>query len=310
MAIKNHSDRSGGLPKVVVVAALWLTVTAAASQTSFMPFEERAYRLVNSVAFDPADETMYFALLHREVLEHRGLAQQEAPEVALYTAHREGRGWSEPQLLPFAGRYMDYEPTVTADGTLMVFNSQRPYPDGRISERNDLWMSENGRDGWGEPRRIDAISTFEHEESYSSLMADRTLVFSAGRPLPNGEIDFDIYVSEYVDGYQPATRLPVSTDRYGEGDTLVSQDGSYLIFTRWDDAIGWGESVDLYIAFQEDGRWTEPLAMTTLNTDGADYGAAVSPDGQWLYYRANSRFQRVALEPILDEYRARSTGTP
>ena len=45
------------------------------------------------------------------------------------------------------------------------------------------------------------------------------------------------------------------------------------------------------------------VPLDSLNTDGPDYGAAVSPDGEWLYYRANGRFLRTALGPVLEEYR-------
>jgi hypothetical protein len=297
-----------GMPRrclpAVVVLAVFGSALSAATQAGFVPYAEHAYRLVNSVAFGPAGETMYFALLHREVREHRGADAGDVPEVALYSAHRVGDGWSEPELLPFAGQYKDYEPTLTPDGTFMVFNTQRPYPDGRIPETNDLWMVEADEDGWGEPVRIDAINSFDNEESYSSLMADRSLVYGRGRPGPDGEAVFDLYLSEYRHGYQAPTRHPVSSDRWSEGDPWIAPDGSYLIFTRWDDSIGWRDSVDLYIAFQDAASWSEPVSLDSLNTAGPDYGAAVSANGEWLYYRADGRFLRTPLAPVLEEYRS------
>lgn len=50
-------------------------------------------------------------------------------------------------------------------------------------------------------------------------------------------------------------------------------------------------------------RWTDPMPLQELNTEDPDYAAAVSADGEWLYYRANSRFRRAAIEPILRRYR-------
>ena len=269
----------------------------------FLPFEEPALRLVNSVAFSPDDEVMYFALLHREVLREIGLPADEAPETALFYADRTAEGWSYPELLPFSGEYKDYEPTLSADGSLMVFNSARPYADGRVPEKNDLWSVERKGDDWGEPVRIEVLTEFDREESYGSLSADRTLVF-----LREGRVDgkpgFDLYSSAFVDGnFTEAQRHPVSTERFGEGDPWIAPDGSYLLFTRWDDELGWAESVDLHIAFAKDGEWTKGIPLEELNTPGADYGPAVSPDGQWLYYRADSMFQRTPMAPLLRKYR-------
>lgn len=306
-------DVRGFLPRLRSAAVgmslplLPLALLAAVQQgTSFVPFEPRAYRLINSVAFSSDDSTMYFALLNREVLEHRDVPDAAAPETGIFSARRTAEGWTEPEILSFSGVFDDYEPTLTADDTLMVFNSRRPYPDGRTPERNDLWMVARDAEGWGTPARIDAISTFASEESYGTLTADRTLIFLRGRPAPSDEVSYDLYEARMIDGrFAAPTRHPVSTDRWGEGDPWVAPDGSYLIFTRWDESIGWTETVDLYIAFNNEGRWSTPVALDELNTDRADYGAAVSADGEWLYYRANSRFQRVLLAPVLQEYRSR-----
>jgi dipeptidyl aminopeptidase/acylaminoacyl peptidase len=148
------------------------------------------------------------------------------------------------------------------------------------------------------------LNTFEHEESYPTLTADRTLVFVRGRPAAPGRIDYDLYVSRFEAGsFTSPRRHPISTDRWGEGDPWIAPDGSYLIFTRWDEEVGWRETVDLFLSFATDGGWTTPVALDELNTAGPDYGPAVSADGRWLYYRADSRFVRVPLAPVLERHR-------
>lgn len=295
--------------KRIVAALVWLTVgpatgVRAQEAESFVPFEAHAYRLVNSVDFAPDDEVMYCALFHREVLEDLGLPTDGAPETALFSARRTSEGWSIPELLPFSGSYVDYEPTLSADGSLMVFNSKRPYPDGRVPETNDLWMVEREGEEWGEPARIEALTSFDHEESYGSLTADRSLVFLRAQPGPDDEPAYDLYWSRFVDGaFSEPERHPVSTERWGEGDPWIAPDGSYLLFTRWDDEAGWERTVDLHIAFKQGETWTEAAPLQELNTDGADYAPAVSADGKWLYYRADSQFLRAAIEPILRRHR-------
>ena len=292
---------------VGATALCWLcSVGAAKAQAPepFRPFDAHAYRLVNSVAFSPSGSEMYFALFAREVRAHRGESTEGAPEVGLYRSTHDGSRWSDPELVPFTGSFHTYEPTISPDGTVMVFNSIRPYPDGRMPERNDLWVSERADGDWGLPRRIEEISTFEAEESYGALAGDGTLVFLKAVEVADGS-PYDLYQSRYVNGrFEPATRHPVSSDRWGEGDPWLSPDGRVLIFTRWDDEIGWAETVDLYITTCGAAGWSEPQPLDPLNTDGPDFGVASSPDGRWLYYKNGSNFMRVDLESVVGAYRS------
>lgn len=271
---------------------------------SFLPFEDRAYRLVNSIAFSPAGDEMYFALFAREVREHRGQPVGDAPEVGLFRSRRIGDRWSEPEILPLTESYDSYEPTISPDGSLMVFNSRRPYPDGRTPEVNDLWMSVREGEEWGAPRRLAELTSFDMEESYAAFGGEATLVFLRATPSPDGSPRYDLFESTYEDGaFSRSTRHPVSSDQWGEGDPWLSVDGNTLVFTRWDPDLPWEESVDLYIAFREDGLWSEPVPLANLNTDGADFGAAGSADGRWFYYKTGSRFHRIPLSWLSETYR-------
>ena len=275
----------------------------AQTPETFWPFEARAYRSVNSIAFSPTGSEMYFALLAREVRAHRGQPSDGAPEVGLYRSTYGPSGWSEPEVVHLTDGFKTYEPTISPDGRTMVFNSTRPYADGRMPEKNDLWVSERENGEWGTPRRIDEISTFDAEESYAALAGDGTLVFLKEVQTDDGSPAFDLYQSHY-DGsrFGPPTRHPVSTDRWGEGDPWLSPDGRTLVFTRWDDDVGWAESVDLYVATLGHTGWSEPVPLDQLNTDGADFGVASSPDGRWLYYKTDAQFLRVDLEAVLGRH--------
>jgi hypothetical protein len=290
-------------------ALAFLALLPAPSPTAnpaddFRPFEAKAYRLVNSIAFSGDDRTMYFALLYREVLAHRGQPDSAAAELGLFVSRREEDRWSEPELLPFSGKHSDYEPALAADGSLILFNSKRPYPDARIPTRNDLWMVERRGGSWGEPRPLGGINSFELEESYPTIDRDRRLVYVRG-PTREGGDDFDLYETRLDSrgGVDSPRRLPFSREQFGEGDPQLANDGSFLIFTRWDHRIGWQQTCDLYLSFRSGEGWTEPVPLTLINTTGPDYGAALSSDGAWLYYRAGGRFLRRALAPIIESAR-------
>ena len=272
---------------------------------TFQPFQPRAYRIVNGVAFD-GDDAMIFALLNREVLAHRGRADSTAPETALFTSRRTSDGWSEPALLSFSGSFVDYEPALSTDGNTLLFNSKRPYADGRTPTRNDIYIVERSSGAWGTPRPL-TINTFQLEESYPTIDSARRVVFVRG-PVVEGGDDFDLY--EFTLGQDGSvsepTGLPFSGPEFGEGDPQLARDGSFLIFTRWDHRVGWQQTCDLYISFRGTVGWTIPVPLVEINTPSPDYAAALSHDGRWLYYRAGGRYQRRPLGPLLDSARNRT----
>jgi Tol biopolymer transport system component len=248
---------------------------------------------------------MLVALFYREVRAHRGEpADTTMPETSLYLTRRVDSGWSEPALLPLSGRFNDYEPALHPDGSILVFNSKRPGSEGRLPPHNDLWMVRLSASGWGEPRPVRAVNTFEREESYATLTADGRMIFLKGL----GDERYDLYESRLgPDGdFGPAVRSSVSTDEFGEADPMIAPDGSFLIFTRWDTTVGWDKGCDLWIAFREGNGWGRPVALTMLNSPtGPDFAAALSPDGQWLYYRSGRQFLRTPLGAVLDGARRR-----
>lgn len=120
-----------------LVIGLWQSSSLG---TPFQPWGPRGYRTVNAIEFSPDGETMFVSLFYAEVAKIEGLpVTPEAPEIALFESRRTSTGWSQPRLLPFAGEHKDYEATLSPDGTVMVFNSQRPLPDG--TREGDPWMA-------------------------------------------------------------------------------------------------------------------------------------------------------------------------
>jgi hypothetical protein len=293
--------------RTLIVSVALLGIMWQGTVEPFQPFQPRAYRLVNGVAFDGSDDRMIFALLNREVLAHRGRPDSTAPETALFTSTRTPDGWSEPERLPFSGSYPDYEAALSPDGNTLLFNSKRPDPDGRTPTRNDLFLVERRAGVWGTPRPLAAINSFELEESYATMDTARRVVFVRG-PVVEGGDDFDLYEFTLSSDGAPGEPLglPFSGPEFGEGDPQLARDGSFLIFTRWDHRVGWQQTCDLYISFRGTVGWTIPVPLTEINTPTPDYAAAISPDGRWLYYRAGGRYQRRLLAPVLDSARART----
>jgi hypothetical protein len=286
-------------PAALLSVVLVFAVIQEAAEP-FRPFAVRAYNLINGVAFDGNDDAMIFALLNREVLAHRGRPDTTAPVTGLYSSRRTGEGWSEPELLPFSNGHVDYEPALATDGSFMLFNSKRPYPDGRTPSRNDLFIVERRDGSWGAARPVPQVNSFDLEESYPTIDSARRVIFVRG-PVVEGGDDFDLY--EFTLGADGTPTMPVglpfSGPEFGEGDPQLARNGSFVIFTRWDHRIGWQQTCDLWISFRGSVGWTEPVPLVELNTPQPDYSPALSRDGRWLYYRAGGRYQRRLLAPVV-----------
>jgi hypothetical protein len=286
-------------PAALLSVVLVFAVIQEAAEP-FRPFAVRAYNLINGVAFDGNDDAMIFALLNREVLAHRGRPDTTAPVTGLYSSRRTGEGWSEPELLPFSNGHVDYEPALATDGSFMLFNSKRPYPDGRTPSRNDLFIVERRDGSWGAARPVPQVNSFDLEESYPTIDSARRVIFVRG-PVVEGGDDFDLY--EFTLGADGTPTMPVglpfSRPEFGEGDPQLARNGSFVIFTRWDHRVGWQQTCDLWISFRGSVGWTEPVPLVELNTPQPDYSPALSRDGRWLYYRAGGRYQRRLLAPVV-----------
>jgi hypothetical protein len=247
------------------------------------------------VAMTPAGDEMYFGLVVGGF------------NVILQTRRVNGQ-WTRPEIAPFAAdpRYMQLEPTISADGQRLFFLSNRP-PDGSEladGERGtwanqDIWVVDRVEDGWGEPYNIGPPINTEEAEFYPSLTRDGTMYFT--RQLASGESY--IFRSRWVDGaYQEPERLGPEVNSTGsQFNAFVAPDESYVIvpvFGR-DDSLG---STDYYIVFRsEDDTWTGPFNLgPRINTSrGGEHSAYVSADGRFLFFMSSRGPDGSTVPPTL-----------
>jgi hypothetical protein len=265
---------------------------------------------VNAIEFAADGASMSVALFTAEVARNRGVAPAAgAPELALYESRRAGDGWTDPQLLPFSGRFKDYEGTLSPDGATMIFNSWRPLPDGRVvtNQKNNLWMVRRAGSGWSQPIYLAAINRLEHEESYAAIGPNgRVIYVREGARDEHGE-DYDLHETRLTsDGVEPSTPFAPAASRDGESDPWHARDGSYVIFTRWDRARTWEEDVDLYITFDRGGRWTTPVPLSLNDPAGPDYALSIAGSPEMVYWKRRGGTHRAPWAPILADAQGRA----
>jgi Tol biopolymer transport system component len=129
-----------------------------------------------------------------------------------------GGRWTEPQVLPFSGRYADADPAFSADGTQLCFVSQRPQDGSGQPKDWDIWVVGRAEEGWGHPTALGWPINTDAHEIHPSITRDGTMYFSSNRS--GGMGGFDIYRSSHSNGsYEEPVRLGDAVNTAGgEGD--------------------------------------------------------------------------------------------
>lgn len=287
--------------------AVLLAAQSSAPGVPFQPWESR-YQTVNAIEFSADGQSMFVALFPAQVAKIEGRAPATGePEVALYESRRQGDGWTRPQLLPFSGRWKDYEAAASPDGQWMLFNSWRPMPDGRESQKNNLWLTRRTAQGWSTPIYLAGINRPDTEESYAAIGPGGLVVFLGEESADANGPDYNLYQTRITGDVAspPAPFAPAATAA-GEGDPWIARDGSYVIFTRWDRGRKWEEDVDLYITFDRGGQWTSPVPLSLNDPTGPDYALSIAGSPETVYWKRRGGTFHAPWAPILADARARA----
>jgi hypothetical protein len=216
--------------------------------------------------------------------------------VILETHFANGK-WSVPEVVSFSGRFTDYDPFVTADGSKIYFASNRPLTGARPKDF-DIWFVEKTANGWSEAKGAgDAINT-PQDEFYPTMASDGTLYFSATRADTLGRSD--IYLSRWRDGQWSAPEnLGAGVNSAAqEVDSYVAPDQSFVVFAGFGRPDDMGNG-DLYISERVNGVFgTARHLGNGINTSAREYCPGGSPDGKYFFFTSFRGFaDRVPDKP-------------
>jgi hypothetical protein len=226
-----------------------------------------------NAVFSPDGDEFFFSVKLPGAIQHTMMAMTSV-----------GGRWTDPEVLPFSGRYADADPAFSPDGSQLFFVSQRPRDGDGPPKDWDIWVVDRTEEGWGRPTALGwPISTDQHE-IHPSLTQDGTMYFSSNRS--GGMGGFDIYRARPSEGsYEEPVNLgeAVNTTR-GEGDLYIAPDESYLVFSGSRPG-GYGRN-DLWVSFKEAaGEWGEVRNLgSAVNSPGIEYTPQVTPDGRFLFF--------------------------
>jgi len=220
---------------------------------------------------------------------------QSTFQTIVFSKKDKNSNWSKPEVVPFAGKYSDLEPTFSADGKKLYFASNRPI-EGSTPKDFDIWMVERTGNTWGEPNNLGTTVNTEADEFYPSITKSGNLYFTAQYKYGVGRED--IFLASMKNGqFEKPLALDTAINSKGfEFNAFVDPDEKFILFTGYGRKDDTGRG-DLYISLKDtEGKWLPAKNLTFLNSDRLDYCPYVSPDKKILFFTSERAALPVSFE--------------
>lgn len=180
-------------------------------------------------------------------------------------------------------RFDEFLPTLTANGDLLLFTSNRDGDENILMTRK--------KDGeWASAKSIgNAINTHYNEGMAKFTVCGRYVYFSACA-WENVKGGCDIYMAEYdtkdgiIDKVEPSKGL---NSEFWDSQPSISCDGNTMYFAS--SRKGGHGGTDIWMSeLQANGIWGPPVNLgPTINTEGDEEAPFIAPDGLTLYFASD-----------------------
>lgn len=191
-------------------------------------------------------------------------------------------GWSRPVPASFSRDFFEFLPIASPDGRRLYFYSERPGPADAALD-GDLWVTEKGETGWGDPRRLQAPANRKYCMMISEA-ANGTIYFAGIFDGKRG-----LFRSRRsTQGYEAVEMLPGEINAIRPAHPFVAPDESFLLMDA--QVTGMGKP-ELFVSFRrKDGSWTAPANLgPAVNATKTEFAASLSPDGRFLFFHRRDR---------------------
>jgi len=207
----------------------------------------------------------------------------------LYVSFKENGEWTKamnmgPQI---NSEYMEEASTISADGNVLIFVSDRP--GGYGSE--DLYYTVRDDNNWTTPRNMGPPINTRNWETQPCLSSDgRTLYFIRGIIAAHIIKDQDIYMSTLNDSnyWSVPVKMSDTINTPGKEECpFIAPDNQTLYFAS-DGHPGLG-GTDLFMSRRlPNGRWGIPENLGyPINTAKDETGIEIDPNGKVAYFTSN-----------------------
>lgn len=235
-----------------------------------------------SVMFSPDGRRVYFS---RRV---------PAGKQKIYESEFKNGAWATPVQSIFSID-RDEAPSITPNGELLFFGSERPIP-GKPNEGNfdmNIWMMTKTEGSWSTPEPLPFPINdvqMEGEEWPSSnnnflfAIDDETFYFTT---MIRGSKAIKLYQTNYKDGQfsEPVEVTGIFDDeKYWIYSAVVSPDRKYLVFNSYG-APGGAGGEDIFVSKRIGKEWSKAKAIgDKVNSPNEESSPRFSRDGKYFFF--------------------------
>ncbi|MBI5915225.1 MAG: PD40 domain-containing protein [Bacteroidetes bacterium] len=252
-----------------------------------------------AATFTPDGRTMIFSRNNLNGQSSTGLI-----DLKIYTANWSDGDWVGTQELPFNGAdFATCHPTLTANGQLLFFASNRPGGYGGM----DIYVSKKEGESWGAPINLGPDVNSGGHEIFPFISADNTLYFSSDGPRSRGGLDvFSAAMKGILPGEAMRLSAPVNSayDDFAFTADRVNKVG-FLTSNRpggkgQDDIYRWKFSgvrpvmASICVVEKNTGNRINDATLRIQPADGNSTGLgfgqnqiSITPDGQYVVLYAD-----------------------
>jgi len=231
-------------------------------------------REINSV-FSPDGNEFFFAA-------------KDGNTIKMYFSQQIDRKWTKPKAFPYNDGTRNGDMNYSSDGKRLYFCSNRK-TEAYLGEL-DIWYCERTESGWAEPVHMGTPVNSDSSDTYPVFTQNGGLYFGSNRK--GGWGDKDVYYSRFIDGKysEPIPLGEAINTEYGEGNTYVDFEESFMIINSWGRPEAYG-SGDLYISYRlANGSWSKAKNMgEPINTEFLEFCPMLSHDGKYLFFTSYRR---------------------
>lgn len=202
--------------------------------------------------------------------------------------------WSNPIICNFSID-RDEAPSITPDGNLFFFGSERAIP-GKPNKGNfdmNIWKMEKLEDKWTEPQplpfpindvQVEGEEWPSSNNNFISTIDNKTFYYSTMR---RGEKSIKLFKTEYVNNkFSTPTEIKgiFEDDKYWIYSPFVSPDGKYLVFNSYGAPGGIGGE-DIFISKKTENGWGKARSIgSKVNSTDEESAPRFSRDGRYFFF--------------------------
>lgn len=211
-----------------------------------------------------------------------------------FSAFLNAQNFSRGSLHPVNSNFDELNPVLSPDGKTLFFTiANHPMNIGGKRDPGDIWMASWMGDQWSPPTHAGKALNDRTYNAVAGLSPDGRELFLLSHYDHSGSAARTQGISVSLKSDHGWSRpenivIPYFQNKSTFLSGTISPDLGVFVFSA--ETYGTHGVDDLYVTFQENGRWTEPRNLGPgINTQFQELSPSLSRDGRTLYFSSNGR---------------------